>query len=272
MVSAPAPTPVPSLSRYQMRLPTYEGPLDVLLRLIERQQLAITDVSLVEVTEQFLRYVDEMAEAPPEVIAEFTATGTRLTLLKSRSLLPRPPKRDEEEPDPQDLVRQLQAYKRLKAAAEALEARREAGLASYSPPGTGPIARPGRMAPVRLAHYEPAVLIRSLRRRLSAVPRAIETIRRRRIVSLREMIQRVLVFSTPSVNGAHGATDVRFSHLTKPYQTRTERATAFLAVLVLVRRRAIDAEQDGLFGDIRLTRRDDAAPESMDDAGDEFLN
>ena len=267
MVTAATPAmPVPTLAGYQMRLPAYEGPLDVLLRLIERQQLAITDVSLVEVTGQFLRHVEEMHEAPPEVIAEFTAMGTRLTLLKSRSLLPRPPKQeDETEPDPNDLVRQLQEYQRLKGAARALEARRAAGMASFSPGGTGSITKPSRMAPVRLARYEPTVLIRSLRRRLSAMPRVIQTIRHRRIVSLREMVDRVLAMTA-------GVPGIRFGHVTRDYRTRSERATAFLAVLVLIRRRALDASQDGLFGEIRLTQRLDASPEDFDRTAPEFLN
>jgi len=254
-----------ALDGYQLRLPSFEGPLDVLLRLIERQQLAITDVSLVEVTGQFLRFVDDMHEAPPEIVAEFTAVGTRLTLLKSRSLLPRPPRQeDEAEPDPNDLVRQLQEYQRLKEAARALEARRAAGMASFSPTGSGPVARPPRMAPVRLAHYEPTVLIRSLRRRLSAMPRAVQTIRQRRIISLREMIDRVLEMTAMTPGLA-------FGHLTSDSRTRTERATAFLAVLVLVRRRALDASQEGLFGEISLTRREDPT-EAFDDAEPEFLN
>lgn len=258
--------PFPTLGNYQMRLPTYEGPLDVLLRLIERHQLAITDVSLVQVTDQFLRFVDEMEEAPAEVIADFTAMGTRLTLLKSRSLLPRPPKVEEEsEPDPSDLVRQLQEYKQLKDAARLLGERREAGLASFGPNGSGPVARPSRMAPTRLAHYEPSVLIRSLRRRLSTIPRAMQTIRQRRIVSIREMIDRVL-------ESTLGRPRVRFSHVMRDYETRTEMATAFLAVLVLIRRRSMDASQDGLFGEIELTRIEDADLQAFDDAEPEFLN
>src|SRR5829696_2958195 len=98
------------LPGYQLRLPTFEGPLDVLLRLIERSQLAIADVSLVAVTDQFLAYLDQVGDAPPETIAEFAAVGARLVLLKSRSLLPRPPAL-EDDADPGDLVRQLVAYR-----------------------------------------------------------------------------------------------------------------------------------------------------------------
>jgi segregation and condensation protein A len=259
-------SPLPTLANYQMRLSSYEGPLDVLLRLIERHQLAITDVSLVQVTGQFLRFVNSMEEAPAEVIADFTAMGTRLTLLKSRSLLPRPSNVEEDgEPDPSDLVRQLQAYKRLKDAARVLGERRDSGLASFGPNGSGPVARPSRMAPPRLAHYEPTVLIRSLRRRLSTIPHAMQTIRQRRMVSLRDMIDRVLDLAT-------SAPRIRFSRVMNEYQTRTEMATAFLAVLVLIRRRSMDAEQDGLFGEIELTRVHDLDAREFDDAEPEFLN
>jgi len=259
-------SPAPTLANYQMQLPSFEGPLDVLLRLIERQQLAITDVSLVQVTDQFLTFVESMIEAPPHVIADFTAVGTRLTLLKSRSLLPRPPRVEEdEEPEPGDLVRQLQEYKRLKDVARQLGARRESGLVAYAPNGTGPIAKPAQATPPRLAHYEPSVLVRSLRRRLSTIPQAMRTIRQRRIISIREMIDRVLGLAT-------SRSRLRFSEVVREYETRSEMATAFLAVLVLIRRRSVDATQDGLFGEIELARTSDADPHAFDDAEPEFLN
>src|SRR5690349_9456548 len=96
----------PTLANYQLRLPAFEGPLDVLLRLIERSQLAIEDVSLVAVTTQFLDHVASLASAPSHIVADFAAVGARLTVLKSRSLLPRPPL-DTEEPEQSDLTHQL---------------------------------------------------------------------------------------------------------------------------------------------------------------------
>src|SRR6478609_6712749 len=100
------------LMDYQLHLPQFEGPLDVLLRLIERSQLEITDLSLMRVTEQFLTYV-----------------GARLTLLKSRSLLPRPPAEEIEE-DPGDLARQLAEYRRCKQMASQLSERLASGAGS----------------------------------------------------------------------------------------------------------------------------------------------
>ena len=259
-------TAFPTLANYQTRLPSFEGPLDVLLRLIERHQLEITDVSLVQVTDQFLAYVGEMEDQSPNVIAEFTMVGTRLTLLKSRSLLPKPPAADEEgEPDPSDLVKQLQAYKRLKEAAAELGKRREAGMVSYAPGGTGPVARPGKIAPPKLAHYEPSVLIRSLRRRLSTVPQAMQTVRQRRIISIREMIDRV-------IDVAGRLPSFRFSTVTETYTRRSEVATAFLATLILIRRGSLQASQDGLFGEIDLASGGslEADSASLAEDADEF--
>ena len=252
-MSTPQPTLIPTLSNYQTRLPTFEGPMDVLLRLIERNRLEIADVSLIQLTDQFLDFVAGMTEAAPEVIAEFAMVGTRLTLLKSRSLLPRPPVVDDaDEPDPDDLVRQLQAYKQLKEAARRLGERRESGLVSFGPQATSAVSGPVQAPPPQLARYEPSALIRSIRRRLSAVPQTVHTIRQRRIVSIRELIERVtqMASTLPAFN---------FSEVTCGFQSRSEVATAFLAVLVLIRGRSLDASQQGLFTDIRLASTSSAA-------------
>src|SRR5690606_33380695 len=108
MVTAAPATPL--LHEYQLRLPTYEGPLDVLLRLIEAQQLPISDVSLMAVLDQFLEYIERRIDPEPGEIAEFAAIAGRLTVLKSRELLPRPAPPTEEE-EPSDLVRQLEEYR-----------------------------------------------------------------------------------------------------------------------------------------------------------------
>ncbi len=266
MSTATAPASL-TLVNYQTRLPSFEGPLDLLLRLIERQKLDITEVSLVAVTDQFLAFVAEMEDAPLEVIAEFTSVGTRLTLLKSRSLLPRPPAQDEEtEPDPDDLVEQLRAYQRLKRVAADLGQRRDRDLVSFAHRGTGPIARRTEVQPPRLASYDASVLVRAIRRRLSTIPVAVQTIRQRRIISIREMTDRV-------VDRLSRVRSVTFNEVVEDLGTRSERATAFLATLVLIRRRSIDAVQDGLFSEITLTRAE-AAPAMADgnDIDDEFTN
>ena len=79
-----------TLDAYQLRLPSFEGPLDVLLRLIERDQLAISEISLLAVFDQFMAHLDALEAAAPEAIAEFLMVAGRLSVLKSRALLPAP--------------------------------------------------------------------------------------------------------------------------------------------------------------------------------------
>ncbi len=237
---------LPTLSEYQLRLPTYEGPLDVLLRLIERSQLAIEDVSLVAVTHQFLAFVEGLVEASPDVVAEFTAVGARLTVLKSRSLLPRVPATEDETPE-SDLSQQLREYKRIKQLAEHLQDTQAAGAVAYSSVVRGAVKLPTGLATVRLAQQDASSLLRSLRRRLSAVPRPATIVRQRRIVSLRDSVAHVSTC-------VDRLACVPFSTVVEEYRSRTEVATAFLAVLVLVRRQAIAASQGDVFGDIALSR------------------
>src|SRR5688572_3267106 len=97
---------------YQLRLPSFEGPLDLLLKLVERQQLPITDISLVAVSDQFLAAAREIGGASPESVAEFASVGARLVSLKARTLLPRP-SIDEEDEEPSELVVQLIEYRAI---------------------------------------------------------------------------------------------------------------------------------------------------------------
>lgn len=255
-----------SLHHYQTRLPSFEGPLDLLLHLIERQKLDISEVSLVAVTEQFLDHVAQLDDQGPHIIAEFTSVGTRLTVLKSRWLLPKPPVVDEEEsPDPDDLVEQLKAYQRLKQAAKSLGERLESGYVSYAPGGTGPVIRTRDVGETRLINYEASVLIRAIRRRLTVVPQAVQAIRQRRIVSIREMTDRV-------IDAVRRFKRVRFEEITKDAETRTEKATAFLAMLVLIRRQVVSAEQGELFGSIELMEGQVSDEGSLQDMEDEFVN
>ncbi len=233
-----------NLENYQLRLPIFEGPLDVLLRLIERSQLAITDVSLVAVTDQFLDHVVGLGAAPPQVVAEFTAVGSRLVLLKSRSLLPRPTAESDDEIGA-DLVHQLIEYRSVKEAASHLAQRVAAGEHAFGR-SDGGIARPEASAP-RLAHHEPGLLARAIKRRLSVLPNPRSALPVARLVSLREMIERVM-----SLVPHRGAT--RFSTMSSVCTDRHELLTAFLALLILIRRRIVDADQAAPFGDINVRR------------------
>lgn len=240
---------------YQLHLPTFEGPLDLLLRLIERQQLAITEVSLMGVTEQFLAYLESMDEMPTATMGEFAAVAGRLILLKSRSLLPRPPVVDAEEEDPGDLVRQLVEYRAMRAVADHLGMRDRTASGAFSR-GDGVIL-PER-PPARLALHQPGTLARALRRRLTAVTAPPEAIASRPVVSLRAMTERLL-------NRLSGERPLTFGRVRATCVSRQEELVAFLAVLVLMRRRLIVAEQEQVFGEITLRRTSTAAPLPVSD-------
>lgn len=104
-------------------LETFEGPLDLLLYLIKRQNLDILDIPIAEITRQYMGYIDLMRNMRLELAAEYLVMAAMLAEIKSRMLLPRPAGNEEDEEDPRaELIRRLQEYERYKQAAEDLDA------------------------------------------------------------------------------------------------------------------------------------------------------
>jgi segregation and condensation protein A len=104
-------------------LEAFEGPLDLLLYLIRRQNLDILDIPIAEITRQYMEYIDLMKEMRLELAAEYLVMAAMLAEIKSRMLLPRPPIEEGEEADPRaELIRRLQEYERYKTAAEDIDA------------------------------------------------------------------------------------------------------------------------------------------------------
>ena len=103
------------------KLEQFEGPLDLLLHLIAQSEVSIQDIFVSEITEQYLAYIAQMDQADMELSSEFLTMAATLLHIKSRSLLPKPPKEDEEEDPEQLLILQLQEYKRIKQFSEQLQ-------------------------------------------------------------------------------------------------------------------------------------------------------
>jgi segregation and condensation protein A len=109
-------------------LETFEGPLDLLLYLIRKQNLDILDIPIAEITRQYVEYIELMQAARLELAAEYLVMAAMLAEIKSRMLLPRPPEGEGEEADPRaQLIRRLQEYERYRKAAEDLEDRPRVG-------------------------------------------------------------------------------------------------------------------------------------------------
>src|SRR5882757_9744935 len=112
---------------YKVKLEIFEGPLDLLLYLIKRDEIDIYDISLERIARQYLEYLQAFKELNIDVAGEFVVMAANLIYWKSRSLLPvdqQPPEDDAEEDDPRwELIRQLIEYKKFKEAAEQLQLR-----------------------------------------------------------------------------------------------------------------------------------------------------
>lgn len=230
-----------SLDDYQLRLEGFEGPLDVLLRLIERERLAIADVSLVAVTDGFLAYVRDLRDAPPLLLAEFASVAGRLLVLKSRSLLPRPPAAIDEQ-EPSDLARQLTEHRALRDVAIALGELDRLGLGSF--PLGAAVQRPAE-PDIRIARHPPLALANAIRRRLAGSLPVKPMPARTRVVSLAEMVRRL-------VERLQGASSIRFCDVLSSASARDEALAGFLAVLVLIRRKVAHVDQSDLFGPIEI--------------------
>lgn len=134
----PPDAPIEEIEPYTVHLPGFEGPLDLLLNLIEKNQMEITSVSLVAVTDQFVAYLRTWDEPPLPRLAEFVAMAARLLLIKSRSLLPRQSRVEgaDEDDDPLDdaeaLAQRLREYQLAREIARSLRARELAGLQTFT--------------------------------------------------------------------------------------------------------------------------------------------
>ncbi|HAI45512.1 MAG TPA: segregation/condensation protein A [Stenotrophomonas sp.] len=129
-------------------LDAFEGPLDLLLYLIRRQNLDILDIPVAEITRQYVEYINVMQELRFELAAEYLVMAAILAEVKSRMLLPRPPSTEGEEADPRaELVRRLQEYERFKQAAEDIDELPRVGRDLQVPRLDAPEARARKLLP-----------------------------------------------------------------------------------------------------------------------------
>jgi segregation and condensation protein A len=255
---------------YTVHLPGFDGPLDLLLHLIERNQLEITTISLVAVTDQFIAYLRTWDEPPMPRLAEFVAMAARLLLIKSRSLLPRQPKQDDgDEIDPLDdaeqLRRHLIEYKLAREIAQHLRAREIAGLQSF--------ARPGRLLldPDALVTLTPPKLVGLNVQALAYVFRRVLTERRFSepeklpppLITIAEMIAEVETLLATRES-------VPLEEVLLTAASRFAVVVTFLAVLELWHQNRIVVQQEHLFGPIVIQRAPPSAAARQASAREEL--
>ena len=230
-------------------LETFEGPLDLLLYLIRKQNVNVLDIPMAELTRQYLGYVEMMRRTQLELAAEYLLMAAVLIEIKSRLLLPRPPALPGEEPeDPRaELVRRLLEYERMKAAAQAIDAlplaERDFSLVRVWF---------DRVSSARLAQVEPA----DLRAAWAALVQRAKVNRHhlvtREQLSVRAEMSRLLKALVP---GRYAEFTTLFAeHADVPHLVVT-----FLAILELVREQLVDVTQAEPYAPIHVHAKGEAA-------------
>lgn len=235
---------------YTVNTPVYEGPLDLLLQLIERAELDITAIALASVTDQYLVYIRALQQnARADEISAFLVIAAKLIQIKSEALLPRPPVREAGEEDPGEaLARQLRIYKRFKEIANLLEQREKQGLHTYLRLAPPPKVE-GRLdiSDITLTDLlEAAESIFAGEKEKQALGSVISAPK----VTIREKIAYIADTLGRDRNSS-------FKKLVGSAKSRLEIVVTFLALLELVKRYRVAARQEGLFGSIEIERADD---------------
>jgi len=239
-------------SDYQVALPVFEGPLDLLLHLIEREELDITQVSLAQVTNQYLEYLTQVSERDPDSLADFMVVAAKLLLIKSRVLLPQPPAppSPEEEDVGEDLVRQLIEYKKFKKAARWFESLETQGLHSYIRLAGIPSLEPT----VDLGDITLDELLATVRQVLAVKPPAPSVNGTVAPVTITIADQMSLIERETARGGR-----VSFRSLLERVANRVEVIVTLLALLEMVKQLRVTMCQDQLFSDILIERVETAS-------------
>ncbi len=241
--------PFVRLPPFDVHLPTFDGPLELLLGLLREGDLAITELALVQVTDQYLAHVQALRELDVEAIAGFLAVAAHLLVLKSRAIVPREQsvhtEGDEAESE-DELVARLRLYAAAQRSAGVLAARQASGEHAFSrstppalplpPPPTTPQAEPAQLT---LAFQG------VLAARAAELPTAEPQLPRR--PSLRRRIEDIH-------RRLHTSDRVAFNDLTASAAGAAELVVTFLAVLNLWHTGEIAVQQETLFGDIWIAR------------------
>ena len=236
-------------------LEAFEGPLDLLLYLIKRQNLDILNIPIAQITLQYMKYIEVMRELQLELAAEYLVMAAMLAEIKSRMLLPRPVAEGEDEEDPRaELVRRLQEYERYKQAAEDMDElpRMERDVFQAS----------AEMCERKVVRIQPNVDLKDLLASLQDVLVRAEMFAHHHVqrepLSVRQRMSDILSGLTPD-------SFVEFSRLFKPEEGRLGVVVTFIALLELIRERLVDLVQSEAFAPIHVKAK---AGDSGDEAGD----
>ena len=227
----------------QIKINDFEGPLDLLLQLIEKNKLDITKVSLSAVAEQYIDYINNLTESDPELLADFLLIAAKLLYIKSRALLPELELDEDEE---LDLAKQLKMYKKYIAASLQVKCLFEKNNYAYG--------RPAELTKVKVDFQPPASL--TVNKLQQVMVKLLDNLVKQEkiphqtmayVVSIKDKIRHIqqLLKSKSSL---------KFDELIKSAQNKTEIIVSFLGLLELVKQRQVNVWQVGIFEEIEIKK------------------
>ncbi len=252
----------------RVQLPTFEGPLDLLLYLVKQEEVDIYNIPIERVTQQYLKYIELMQQMDLEVAGEFLVVAATLVYIKSRTLIPKSDQaplleEDEELQDPRwELIRQLVEYKKFKEAAVHLDSRLAyrdkiylRGHFQWNEAWNTPTARKGAVGAIELMD--------ALNRVLSKLRQAPDSSKyfdeKFTVGEKMDFIRKLVTFQehTP------------FSQLFAEAASRFEVVVTFLALLELLKQCEISVHQEGEFSEITIRPRDPSVPVDQEEGRQE---
>lgn len=226
-----------------VKIQQFEGPLDLLLSLIEQQQLDITKISLAQVTEQFLKYVKELEKIDATQLADYLGIAAKLLVIKSKSILPSLEVESPEEESEEDLTEKLLRYKQFKEAAKYFKELDSRGLQSFTRT---------RVFSQRINFWpDPAVDGEALRQSIGKVLDSLKELdnlpkaKIKEAISIQEKIQALQIKLSSQI-------ETKLSDLLKNAKNKEEVIITFLALLELIKQRMFTVDQDELFADVTI--------------------
>lgn len=240
-----------------IKLESFEGPMDLLLSLIEKNKIDIYDIPIALVTDQYMEYLSRMDREKMENMSEFIVMASKLLKIKSRMLLPKSDNDEEEEGDPRDeLVARLVEYKLFKQLAAGLAQRQEyAGERYFGSGDEVMLSKVREDVPICLDEILEGVTRQTLDETYTALMRRAEVkpdkakavaravyIETFKIEEKMEYIQNLLKINK----------SVAFKHMFRHNSTKTEIVVTFMAMLELVKNACVRAEQEEAFGEIMI--------------------
>lgn len=229
---------------YLVKLEKFEGPLDLLLDLIEQQKLDVTELNLAHVADQYLDYIKDNQLIQLENLANFLSVAAKLILIKSRALLPALKLSEEEEEEIRDLTNQLEEYKKFKEISQKIGELSLSGCFSFS--------RPGYQG-VKTVFYPPEnITAFDLKKNFLKVLAEIPQVEKMEeevvgeIITLEERISDLEIVLRKRV-------ETCFSEIVSEAKDKIDLIVSFLAMLEMIKQRLVWAEQKELFQEIKLS-------------------